>query len=174
VKDKSRVGRFVGFGCGLSLLAIVILVFFAKPLAMSIFDALVLERFRDDITLSVEPPDEVRVGEVLMLTIMMHNAEDHPVDGMLYVDLRGGLYGAFQPVLSVPAWVYSFDDAVGHRHRLSYELDLPSGPTAYQLHLRARQAGQCQGEVSYFRTTARRPAGPSVPLSINVLEAALP
>ena len=89
MKNGSRVGRLVGFGCGLMFLAIGALVFLAKPLALSISDAVVLEKLRDDISLSVEPPEEVQAGEVFTLTIMMHNEEEYPVEhGELLIGLH--------------------------------------------------------------------------------------
>lgn len=173
VKRGRWLGRFFGFGIGLALLTVGALLLLAKPLALWALDAVVLERLRDDISLSVEAPNEVHVGDVCTLTIMIHNKEEHPIRRMLYVDLREGLYDGFEPVLSQPAWVDCFDDEVRRHHKLAYEVDIPPGSTAYLLQLRAAKTGRWEGDIHYYRTTSRRPVGPPVPISIHILDAPL-
>lgn len=165
------LGRFFGFGIGLTLLAFGALLLLAKPLALLALDAVVLERLRDDLSLSVEAPKDVHVGEVCTLTIMIHNEEEHPIRRMLYVDLREGLYDAFEPVRSQPAWVYCLNDEVRRHHKLAYEVDIPPGSTTYMLQLRAAEAGRWKGDINYYRTTSRRPVGPPIPISIHISDA---
>jgi hypothetical protein len=148
------------------------LILLSKPIALGLFDAFVFERMRADISLSVEPVDDVQVGEVFTLTLVLHNNETHQIDGLLYVDLDKGLYDAFEPVLSQPPWVYAFDDDVRRAHKLAYEFDLPPGPTPYLLQLRALRSGRWEGVAIYYRTTSRRQAGPPVAVTITVSDAA--
>ena len=50
-------GQLVGFGCGLTFFAIGALVLLAKPLALVVFDAIVFQKLRNRVSLSVEPPE---------------------------------------------------------------------------------------------------------------------
>ena len=168
------LGRVVGFGCGAALLSLVAVVLLAKPLLLTLLDAVVLDRMRNHFSLSVETVNQVQLGETFSVTLLFHNEEDEAFSRMLYLDLDLGLYKGFEPASSEPAWLYNFNDDTQHRHKLAYELNLGLGDTPYELQLRATKAGLWEGSIHYYRTTSRRPAGPPIPLSIHVIPAASP
>ncbi len=163
-----------GLGCAASLVAGVLLVIVTAGWLLTTFGRSVTGFFRDDVSLSVAYAPSVAVGDVVRLDITMDNGEPHEVDGMLYVDLDGGLYRGFEPAASTPAWFYAFDDEVRGRHRLAYELALRPGPNRYLLELRAHTVGQWQGRIHYYRATSRHPLGPPPVVSIRVDGVATP
>lgn len=123
---------------------------------------------RGRFSISVEQPPQARVGDTLSLNLVMENFEDRVIDGMLYVDLSGGLYDGLTPIQSQPPWLYAFDDDVQRRHKLSFELELVPGPNRYRLDFEAKASGAWDGELSYYRTTTRRPVGPPVSILVRV------
>jgi hypothetical protein len=159
--------RYTTLGCGLIVAFSVALFLFARPLVLGLV-AVAFHSPVTELTLTVEHADQLKLGDLLDVTLTFTSAQEQRDPRVLYVDLTERLYEAFEPAGSEPAWLYAFDDDIRNAHKLSFDLDLTGGSTVVNLKLKARQPGEWEGQVEYYRTVKRHPAGPPVTVAVTI------